>query len=169
MTDARLSTSLSNDNGRAPKTQSVETMGSWIATLSDGTTAVEHRGDWTVQPGEPTPWVRLTYFLGDNDLFLTSLRLNFQGRTIHLPRADFDKFNYLDRTIDPLYYALSYHLEAEMDMNGAAIEQAVFVDLAAHYQDFAVHYIQDTGRSAANSWVVVTDPDALAPTPRQVK
>jgi hypothetical protein len=106
--------------------------------------------------------------LGDNDLTLTSLRLNFNGRTVHMPRPGFDKFGYADSTREPLFYSLSYHVEAEMDMGGGLLEQTLFMDLAAHYpNDMTVHYVQDV-TGANNGWVVVTEGhQALATTPRK--
>jgi len=42
-------------------------------------------------------------------------------------------------------------------------ETAEFIDLAAHYDEFAVHYIQEV--TGENAWIVVTDSEALAPSP----
>lgn len=136
--------------------------GKWVATLSNGETAVERSGKFTVEQGEPTPWVRLVHFLGENDLWITSLRLNYKGRTIHMPRLTFDKFGLESKS--PTHYSLQYHLEAIGEF-GTVMEQTIFMDLAAHYPDFAVHYIQDLTH-ANDSWVVVTGPDAKAPTPK---
>jgi hypothetical protein len=170
MTDARLSNSLPTSNGgrQTIKLTPSANTGTWVATLSDGSTVVENQGEWVVREGESTPWVRLTHFLGDNDLHLTSLRLNFNGRTVHLPRPSFDKFGYAEIAKEPLYYSLSYHVEAEMDMSGGLVDQTLFMDLAAHYpNDQALHYIQDmTGGN--NSWVVLTEGhQPLASTPRR--
>jgi hypothetical protein len=135
----------------------------WVATLSNGTTFVEHTGDYRIIPGERKPWVRLCAFLAENDLHLTALRLEFKGRTIHLPQSDFDRFSLNARSKSPLYYSLQYHLEGTIDGSGQ-FSQGNFVDLAAHYEDYAVHFIQDVTNDY-DSWVVVTDPEALAPTP----
>lgn len=129
----------------------------WVATLSDGTTAVEHTGEYQIIPGERKPWVRLCEFTTENGLHLTSLRLNYKGRTIHMPRSKFDRFDMNERNRAPLFYALQYHIEGEFLENGE-FSQTNFVDLAAHYGDFAVHYIQDT-TDGNNSWVLVTDGD----------
>jgi hypothetical protein len=136
--------------------------GAWIATLSNGNTIVEHEGEFSLRTGELTPWVRLTHFLIENDLYLTSLKLNFRGRTIQLPSTKFDRFNL--ETKKPDYYSLQYHIEAVQELGAGPFEQVLFVDLAAHYPDFAVHFIQDV-TNGNDSWVVITDPEALAPTP----
>lgn len=141
-----------------------EHLGSWVATLSNGDTIVERRGDFEYRQGEPSPWVRLTYFLGDNDLYLTSLRLSFGDRRVFMPSFKFDRFDL--KATPPSHYSLQYHLEAEGEIGGA-MDQKIFMDLAAHYANkFAVHYIQDvTGGN--DSWVVITDSTAQAPTPRR--
>lgn len=135
----------------------------WIATLSDGTTAVEHTGEYKIVPGERKPWVRLTKILAENDLHLTSLRLNFRGRTVHMPRPNFDRFSLGDVNAAPSFYSLQYFLEAEI---GDEMKQNHFTDLVAHYDDFQVHYIQDL-EDGNTSWVVATKNfQPMAPTPR---
>jgi len=154
-----------NGDGKTEVKLSGVPEGTWVATLSDGSTVTEHQGDFAVIPGERKPWVRLCRFLGQNGLWITSLRFNFRGRTLHMPRTKLDKFGMTERLKPPLYYSLQYHHEAEMTLAGQIEQEWVYVDLAAHYQDFAVHFIQDVS-NGNNSWIVVTDPDAMAPTPR---
>src|SRR6476469_8851193 len=165
MTDVRLAKTTLNGDGPSEITLKGVPEGTWVATLSDGSTVTEHTGDFKILEGERKPWIRLCRFLGSNHLWLTSLRFNYRGLTIHMPRTKLDKFGMENRVKPPLYYALQYHHEAEMTMGGAVQEEWSYVDLAAHYQDFAVHYIQDA-TNGDNSWIVVTDPDAIAPTPR---
>lgn len=136
----------------------------WVATLSDGSTAVEHSGEYQIVPGERKPWVRLCEFAAENDLHLTSLRLNYKGRTVHMPRPKFDRFDFNENNRAPLSYSLQYHLEGEMNDDGS-FSQVHFIDLAAHYEQLTVHFIQELGGS--NSWVLVTEGDVpLAETPR---
>ena len=137
----------------------------WVATLSDGSTAVEHSGEFQVVPGKRTPWWRLTELLGERGLHLTSLRLNFQGRTIHMPRANFDRFDLNNVSVAPLFYSLCYHAEGEIDQITGHFEQTKFVELSAHYPEFDVSYIQDI-TNGNNSWIVVTQGrNPMAPTP----
>jgi hypothetical protein len=166
MTDARIDQSLASTNGQVGKISIASHEGHWVATLSDGTTAVEKQGQWSMKSGERLPWVRLCYFAADNDLHLTSLRFNYKGRTIHLPRERFAKFSMEDRSRAPSHYSVQYHLEVDDLLSGSA-DDTMFVDLAAHYDDFAVHYIQDM-TNGNDSWIVVTDPNALAPSPRRL-
>lgn len=136
----------------------------FVATLSDGSTAVEESGEWVTRYGERKPWVRLIQFVAKNGLHLTSLRLNIDGRTIHLPREKFDRFSLEGMT--PNFYSLNYHLEVD-DINAGGGKQTHFVDLAAHFDDFSVHYIQDISQGS-NSWIVVTKGDQpLVPSPRK--
>lgn len=139
----------------------------WIATLDDGTTAVENTGEWTLRPGERRPWVQFTEYLGREQLYLTSLRLNIDGRTVHMPRASFDRFDLNDVSRAPLSYSLCYHLEGEIDVEIGELVQTNFIELSAHYADFVVSYIQDT-TDGDNSWIVVTDDRrVMAETPRR--
>jgi hypothetical protein len=139
----------------------------WVATLSDGTTAVEHAGEYTVVPGERKPWVRLASFLANNDLHLTSLRLNFRGRTIHMPRENFDRFNLGNVSRAPAFYSLQYLIEGNIDTASGIFSQQKFIDLIAHYDSFEVHYLQDLEKGD-NSWVIVTEGlNTMAPTPRK--
>jgi len=164
MTNARLPRATLNGDGLSKEVTIGIPEGTWVATLSDGSTITEHSGDFKIIPGERKPWVRLCNFMGENKLWITSLRFNYRGRTIHLPRAKFEKFNLQERVKPPIYYSLQYHHEAEMTLGGQVIEEWLYVDLAAHYPDFAVHFIQDV-TNGNNSWIVVTDPDSLAPSP----
>jgi len=131
----------------------------FVATLSDGTTATEHHGEWQIIPGQRKPWVRLIEKLATEEKHLTSLRLNIDGRTIHLPRPGNNRFE----SHPPLYYSLCYRFEAD-DILGDTKERH-FIDIAAHYGDFAVHSIHDL-TDGKTSWICVTGPEALAPSPK---
>jgi hypothetical protein len=101
--------------------------------------------------------VKLCDLLAQKKLYLTSLRLNIDGKTIHLPRDNFGRFDMNEKTLAPNYYSLQYHAEAELDEAGENFfNQVEFIDLAAHYDGYAVHYIHDI-TEANNSWVIVTD------------
>lgn len=139
----------------------------WVATTSKGNTYTEHTGQFRLVPGERRPWVKLTEILGRESEYLTSLRLNYKGRTVHLPRLNFDRFDLNEVSRAPLSYSLCYHIEGTMDFDGGGLKQATFIELSAHYEDFVVSYIQDiTGGNVA--WIVVTDDRrVMAETPRR--
>ncbi len=126
----------------------------WVATLSDGTTAAEESGEWKEIPGERKPWVRLMEYTNKNRLHLTSLRLNIDGKTIHMPRGDFDRFNFNETQIAPNSYSLTYHIEGEFV--GAIINEERFIDLAAHFDGYAVHYLQNI-TDPNLSWIIVSN------------
>lgn len=126
----------------------------WVATLSSGETFVEHSGDYKVIPGQRTPWVRLCQFVQEKGEHLTSLRLNYNGRTIHMPRSNFDRFGLGETNCEPDSYSLQYHIEGEID-NGDMLKQTLFVDLAAHYGEMTIHYIQDVTNGTIG-WIVVS-------------
>lgn len=141
----------------------------WVATLSDGSTLTDY--DFDVSPGQRKPWVQLTQKLMKEGLHVTSLRLNYKGRTLHMPRTNFGKFGYEDASRAPLYYSLLYHVEGDMPFNDEGktpfMIQTNFIELAAHFEDFMVRFIQDT-TDGNNSWIVVTDNTrAMAETPRR--
>lgn len=161
MADVRLNLPTSTGDGKIKLTPTID--GTWVATLSNGKTITEKSGEWTIKSGEPLPWTRLCYFLADNDLLVTSLRYNFKGHTIHMPRAKLDKFGLTPRA--PKSYSLAYKIEAEMDLNGGEVDQKAFVALTAHYDGFAVNFVQDL-QDGKNNWVIVTDDmEGLAQTP----
>ncbi len=133
----------------------------FVATLSDGTTIVEGDKDFKAELGKRTPWYRLTEHLArHDDLHITSLRLNLDGRTIHLPRTNFGRFDMNEYNRAPLFYALEYVLEgstaSDSDGNFSGTwDNEKFVDLIAGFETFEVHYI--TSLSNNTSWIVVTD------------
>ena len=138
----------------------------WIATLSDGNTAVDQTGEWTEIPGERKPWVRLCDFAAKNKLHLTSLRLNVDGKTIHMPRDAWDRFDMNETAKTPDFYSLTYHIEGELG-DGGITNVEKFIDLAAHFDGFAVHYLQNMTNPNV-SWVLVTDVSGrMATTPHR--
>lgn len=125
----------------------------WVATLSDGTTAVQDEGEFVLVPGERRPWVKLVQKLGEKQLHLTSLRLNVDGRTIHLPRLKNHKLGDNYDFLPPENYALEYVVELD-DLLGVP-EEKHYIILIAVYPNFEVHYIQDL-QDINNSWIAVT-------------
>lgn len=141
----------------------------WVATLSNGHTLTER--DFSVQPGERKPWVQLTQLAAKSGHHVTSLRLNYKGRTIHLPRTNLSKFGYEGINRAPLFYSMVYHVEGDMPLNddaeAAFMTQTNYVELAAHYDGFMVRFIQDI-TDGNNSWIVVSDDiRAMAESPRR--
>ena len=119
----------------------------FVATLSDGTVAAEHSGQWVVIDGERKPWVRLGDYLLQNGLHVTSLRYNANGTTYHAPKLDtrFEKGGQ-----EPDWYSLEYIIEVEEGPNGR--EEMHLVDIGAYFGDVSVHQIIELG-GQETSWV----------------
>lgn len=129
----------------------------WVATISDGTVATQDMGEWIVIKGERLPWFRLCRKLEAEGLHITSLRLNIDGQTIHLPREN-NKFP----SIEPDYYSVCYR--AEVTIGGSRDEER-FVDISAHFGEYEVHYIHSLINN--NSWVTVTKGESVSPSPKK--
>lgn len=112
----------------------------WVATLSDGTVATEHQGDYKIIEGAPKPWARLCAYLGQNKLHITSLRYNANGKTYHLPRADV-RWNKGGQ--HPEYYAVEHVMEREESNDGVSVSE--FVDVMACYANFTTNIIIEIG------------------------
>jgi hypothetical protein len=121
----------------------------WIATLSDGSRVTEGEGDFTLIPGERTPWFRLTEQLNKKGLYLTRLVLDVNGKEVSLPN-------------DAEFYSLCYHIEGVLGSGG--IRSKKFVEGRAHYsdRDFVLLVSEDADFVAR-----ITEPtEGLAPTPK---
>ena len=127
----------------------------WKALLSDDSIVVEHEGEYTERLGERLPWPRLIEFLNKNALYIKQLDLEIDNKIIHLPfECKFSK--------KPSFYSFQHILEVDNILSGHQITE--FIDIAAHFKDFVVHYI--TNINDAESWVTISDPfDAISPSP----
>lgn len=121
----------------------------WVATLSDGTVAVEHKGDWQIIEGERKPWVRLCQLLQDKNLHITSLRYNANGQTYHAPRLN-DRF--MHGGDHPISYSIQYIFERDEGIDG--VREFNAVDIGAQYEGFSVNQIIELG-GQRTSWVQV--------------
>jgi hypothetical protein len=132
----------------------------WVATLSNGTVAVEKEGEFIIVEGERKPWFKLLQKLKSDGLWLTSLRLNIDGRKVHLPSINGGKFD----SKPPLFYSISYQLDIEInggidrDEEGSVI-QSHYIWLSAHYDNFIVSFINGLD-DENNSWISITDPNS---------
>jgi hypothetical protein len=50
----------------------------WLASISDGSIALEGKAPFHVIPGELSPWLRLQRYLADNKLRITGLRIQVE-------------------------------------------------------------------------------------------
>lgn len=123
----------------------------WVATLSDGTVAIENKGDWSVVEGERKPWVRLCDHLVKNNLHITSLRYNANGTTYHAPRLN-DRFMHGGE--HPETYSIQYIYERDEGSDG--VTETQLVDIGAQYEGFSVNQVIELDdQSNGKSWVQV--------------
>jgi hypothetical protein len=67
------------------KVQVPDHIARWVAGLSNGEIAVEGNGKFEELPGELSPWQKLQKYLQDNNLEITSLKIQIRGRSYNLP------------------------------------------------------------------------------------
>lgn len=112
----------------------------WIASLSNGDTITEGKGDYTVTTGELSPYQRLLAFCRDNDVHLTSISLATRdGKRWNLPSAGRDpKFHAFASLPQPVSYKM--FRKVAMDANSIegmqnAPKQDVHTCIEARYAD----------------------------------
>jgi hypothetical protein len=135
----------------------------WVATLSDGATVTEHEGNFTVRPGDKSPWRRLCEWTAERGLHLTSVRIQVGGQTVHLPRLN----NRFCGSV-PYRYSMacrrldSLRVEAGGRADGKVEMEDFHLDFAAHFKGFSVHVLVDLNR---NAWVEVLPDEAMCAAP----
>lgn len=126
---------------------------SFLAQLSNGQTVRENTEEYEVRPGERKPWVRFVEYLEKSNLTIQNLALVSGDQVLHLPMADKEK--------GPKFYSLQYITTLEISDK---TEVCNLVDVAAHYDDFELHLIQDLDGNGG--YVEITKgTEALAPSP----
>lgn len=130
----------------------------WIVTLSDGSVLHEGEGEYTIIPGERKPFVRLVEKLKQEGKSIHSLSVDVDGKVTHLPGFGPGPF----ATKKPSYFSLCYRYEADQILGN--MKEKHLVDIGAHYDTFAVHYIHDI-TNGLESWVTITDNEAPLKSP----
>lgn len=132
----------------------------WLASLSDGTTAVEGEGEF-IRDGVVPMWHKLLKHLEENDLTITGFRVqvskdgeptktyNLPSHSIEKDTGKHEKWKYLTPMI-PLEYNCRRAITRAI-MTG---EQSIEIEITAKYEDFSVSLFvdQDEGNE---SWVVI--------------
>ena len=118
----------------------------FVATLSNGTTAAEHSEQWDIIEGARKPIVRLSQYIAENNLFVTSLRYNANGQTYHMPKLD---TRFEEGGLQPDHYSVEYIYERDEGFDG--VTEKLFVDLGAFYGEVSVHTIIEIG-GQQNMW-----------------
>lgn len=93
----------------------------FIASLSDGQTIVENKGDWCWLEGLKSPWQRLVRYTAENKLLITSLSLYTPlGTTFTLPtiggKPRFKGYTNLTPEEQPIDYEVKRFIAQEHDV-----------------------------------------------------
>lgn len=124
----------------------------WLASLSDGTTAIEGKPPFEEIPGEPSPWQKLSLHLARNGLEITGLRIQVERegepvRTFNLPSKSPKQrwaslkpllpsgFNYFRR--------VEQFMEPTPDGKLQLAQGRRFIEIHARYPDFDLVLIVD--------------------------
>lgn len=139
---------------------------SFIASLSNGQTVIEHKGHYAWIDGQPSPWQRLIKYTIENKLTINSLSLfTPHGATYTIPPAGgkpkFTGYNKKDE-VKPIDFEVKRFLAREMTIgakdNKAEVEKtdiAEFYTIAeAIYPDFILQLWVDE-LDPRHSWVVI--------------
>ena len=81
----------------------------WKASLSNGETVYEGKGQFVEVEGELSPWNKLIKYVTENTLKITSLALvSFDGRTFHVPSTGtnphFPLFHRAEKPVDYRFF-----------------------------------------------------------------
>lgn len=126
----------------------------WFASLSDGQTVYEDKGEYKVIEGELSPWQRLQKHI-ENGIRITSLSLyTDDGKRFNLPSAGKNpKFKVFADAEMPESYNFFRQAGADV-MNGQAQEIEVFTVAEAIYPDKKLQ-IWVSEANPNNCWTVI--------------
>jgi len=126
----------------------------WLASLSDGSVAIEGKLPFEEIPDEPSPWQRLLLHLAKNKLEITGLRIQIEKegepvRTFNLPSKSpkqkwaelkplipvgFNYFRRVQRSMEPI----------ESNFGNLRLgKEYHFIEIHAIYKDFTLVLIVD--------------------------
>ncbi len=130
----------------------------WLATLSDGSTAVEGKEPWHHLEGHRAPWARLTRHCSLQGLGITSLRLQAHGRTYHLPTASLSgKFDTVPPVSYDVYRRADFELFSGEDLDDIHLNTGpgrLYLEARAHYPGFYLALLVE--ESTGESWTTIT-------------
>ncbi|MCK9598080.1 MAG: hypothetical protein M0R37_12125 [Bacteroidales bacterium] len=108
----------------------------WCASLSDGTTHYEGKGDFAAIPGEQSPFLRLLSLIASKNLAITSLSLySDDGRHWALPSAGHNpKFRAFDSARKPCRYSF-FRKVRRVAMGRGTGQEDRFAVIEAEYGD----------------------------------
>lgn len=125
-------------------------MTQWRVGLSNGENFTEGVAPFQVIPGELSPWLRLSKYLAENRVTITSLSLIANGRVHHLPSAGKNPtFRAFFLSEKPLFYNFSRPIGGT---NGKI--EDTFARIEAVYENYILQLWVDE-KNPKNSWVLV--------------
>lgn len=74
-----------------------------------------------------------------------------------------DRFGFNESNLKPLRYSLCYHLERDDILGEGGGTDELFIDLAAHYDQFTLHYIHNITNDSESYMVISDNTDPLIP------
>jgi len=125
----------------------------WCASLSDGSTFQEGKGEFRIIEGQPSPFQRLLLFVSEGNLRVTSLSLYCGDRHWSLPSAGRNpKFRAFENAPKPEAYRFFRTAGADSCGSRAGVTDR-FAVVEAAYQDGSRMqlWVED---ATLNSWAV---------------
>ena len=127
----------------------------WQVSLTNGETLFEGKGDFKEIRGQSSPWQRLTKYIIENSLDITSLSLyTDDGRTFNLPskgkNPKFREFSLMDK---PLDFNFAHKLARNIMKDGTSIESGWFTFIEAIYPTYRLQLWVDEN-DTRNCWVL---------------
>jgi hypothetical protein len=132
----------------------------WQASLSNGETFYEEKGNYKEIAGEPSPWQRLLHYTAQKRVLITSLALYTRdGRTFNLPSAGknprFAEFAILETPFD---FRCERKIAREHDIANNEVTKSTTTDwftvAVAMYQGYELQLWVDE-MNTKNSWSLV--------------
>lgn len=128
----------------------------WIVGLSNGETAHEYKGNYTVITDELSPWQRLKRYTEENGVHITSLSLGTDdGRRWHLPSAGKNPKFRAFTAEQPVGYRMFRMAAQEVRKDGVGDWGDLYTCIEATYEDgrkLQVWVAEETGAS----WTMIT-------------
>jgi hypothetical protein len=127
----------------------------WYASLSDGTSRQEGKGEFTVIEGQPSPWLRLLAFCEQKGLVITSLSLRSKDLAWNLPSAGkHPKFGEFDKAQKPDSYR--FYRKAGFEVNPDGSQKGESDRFSVIEADYAGHKLQLwVDHASLASWTLI--------------
>lgn len=128
------------------------------ASLSNGETLFEGRGDYQEIEGQPSPWQRLLLYLHKTKSHITSLAIYAGGLRYMLPPIGkggprFRAFEHAERPVGLTFFR---KLGQDVNASGGALSEEIFAVAQAQYSDGTFIEIWVSDANPENAWTLKT-------------